>query len=128
MDKNSLQSFADRWLASWTGNRPDVLIDFYLQNAFYLDPAKPNGLSGRENILTYFKKLLQKNPNWKWTREEFFPTEKGFTLKWKAEIPIANENLILFGLDIVEMTGDKISRNEVYFDRYDLLMKMTINK
>ena len=128
MDKNSLQLFADRWLASWTGNRPDVLIDFYSQDAFYLDPAKPNGLSGRENILTYFKKLLQKNPNWKWTREEIFPTEKGFTLKWKAEIPIANENLILFGLDIVEMTGDKISRNEVYFDRYDLLMKMAINK
>ena len=128
MDKNSLQLFADRWLASWTGNRPDVLIDFYSQNAFYLDPAKPNGLSGRENILTYFKKLLQKNPNWKWAREEIFLTEKGFTLKWKAEIPIANENLILCGLDIVEMTGDKISRNEVYFDRYDLLTKMTINK
>ena len=128
MDKNSLQLFADRWLASWTGNRPDVLIDFYSQNAFYLDPAKPNGLSGRENILNYFKKLLQKNPNWKWTREEIFLTEKGFTLKWKAEIPILNENLILFGLDIVEMTDDKISRNEVYFDRYDFLMKMTINK
>ena len=128
MNENSLQSFADRWLSSWTGNRPDVLIDFYSQNAFYLDPAKPNGLSGRENILNYFKKLLQKNPNWKWTREEIFPTEKGFTLKWKAEIPIVNENLILFGLDIVEMTGDKISRNEVYFDRYDLLTKMTINK
>ena len=128
MDKNSLQLFADRWLASWTGNRPDVLIDFYSQDAFYLDPAKPNGLSGRENLLTYFKKLLQKNPNWKWTREEIFHTEKGFTLKWKAEIPIANENLILFGLDIVEMTDDKISRNEVYFDRYDLLTKMTINK
>ena len=128
MDKNSLQSFADCWLASWTGNKPDILIDFYSQNAFYLDPAKPSGLSGMENILNYFKKLLQKNPNWKWTREEIFPIEKGFTLKWKAEIPIANENLILCGLDIVEMTGDKISRNEVYFDRYDLLTKMTINK
>ena len=128
MNENSLQSFADSWLASWTGNRPDVLIEFYSQNAFYLDPAKPKGLSGKEDIFSYFKKLLQKNPNWKWTRKEIFPTEKGFTLKWKAEIPIENENLILFGLDIVEMTGDKISRNEVYFDRYDWLMKMTINK
>lgn len=123
-----LQTFTDQWLASWSGNRPDILLDFYTPDAFYLDPANPQGLSGKEQLSIYFKKLLGKNPGWKWTREEIFPTEKGFTLKWKAEIPIATETITLHGLDIVEMTGNKISRNEVYFDRHDWMLKMMHNK
>jgi len=125
MDKIVLQSFTEKWLSSWTGNQPEILLDFYTEDAFYSDPAKPNGLMGKEQLFAYFKKLLQRNPNWKWTIVEIFETEKGFTLKWKAEIPIGLENLIIYGLDIVEITNNKISRNEVYFDRHDWIMKMT---
>ena len=127
MEKKVVGSFVESWLASWTGNRPDILLDFYTQDAFYLDPVNPKGLRGKEELFAYFKKLLQKNPNWKWTVVEIFSTEKGFTIKWRAEIPVEQENLIIYGLDIVEMSGNKISRNEVYFDRYDWLMKMTKN-
>lgn len=125
MDKIELRSFTEKWLASWTGNQPEILLDFYSEDAFYSDPANPNGLKGKEQLFVYFKKLLQRNPNWKWTIEEVFKTEKGFTLKWKAEIPVELENLIIYGLDIVEMTNDKISRNEVYFDTHNWIMKMT---
>lgn len=125
MDKNLLSSFTEKWLSSWTGDHPETLIDFYTQDAFYLDPANPIGLKGKEHLFAYFRKLLQKNPNWKWIVKEIFATEKGFTLKWKAEIPIGQEKLIIYGLDIVELTDDKISRNEVYFDRHDWIMKMT---
>ena len=124
MKANVLHPFMDSWLASWTGNRPLILLNFYSQDAYYRDPVTPDGLRGREQISVYFKKLLQKNQNWKWTREEIFPTEKGFTLKWKAEIPLEEEILIIYGLDIVEITDNKISRNEVYFDRHDWLMKI----
>lgn len=125
MDKSMLPSFTDKWLASWRGNHPEILLDFYTEDSFYLDPANPNGLKGKEQIRIYFKKLLHRNPNWKWTAEEIFPTEKGFTLKWKAEIPVADENLFIYGLDIVELANDKISRNEVYFDRYDWVMMLS---
>lgn len=125
MDKNVLESFVEKWLCSWTGNQPEILLDFYTEDVFYSDPAKPNGLKGKEQLFEYFKKLLQKNPNWKWTMVEIFLTEKGFTLKWKAEIPIELENLIIYGLDIVEITNDKISRNEVYFDTHNWIIKMT---
>lgn len=125
MDKIVLQSFTEKWLSSWTGNQPEILLDFYSEDAFYSDPSNPNGLKGKEQLFVYFKKLLQRNPNWKWTIEEIFRTEKGFTLKWKAEIPVELENLIIYGLDIVEMTNDKISRNEVYFDTHNWIMKMT---
>lgn len=125
MDKIVLQSFTEKWLTSWTGNQPETLLDFYSEDAFYSEPAPPNGLKGKEQLSVYFKKLLQRNPNWKWTIVEIFSTEKGFTLKWKAEIPVELENLIIYGLDIVEITNDKISRNEVYFDTHNWIMKMT---
>lgn len=125
MDKIVLQSFTEKWLSSWTGNQPEILLDFYTEEAFYSDPATPNGLKGKEQLFAYFKKLLQRNPNWKWTIVEIFQTEKGFTLKWKAEIPFELENLIIHGLDIVEVTNGKISRNEVYFDTHNWILKMT---
>ena len=110
--------FASQWLAAWTGNRPDVLLDYYSEDAFYLDPAHPQGLRGKEALRAYLVKLLRKNPDWVWTPLEVIPTPKGFVLKWKATIPIVEKPvLVLEGLDIVELQTGKISRNEVFFDR-----------
>jgi len=39
-----------------------------------------------------------------------------FNLKWKLSIFINNETVIDYGVDIVEISNDKIIRNEVYFD------------
>lgn len=117
-------SFCNEWLSAWTGNRPATLLEFYTEDAFYLDPAYPDGLKGREQLSEYFIKLLGRNPDWKWEAVELFTTEKGFTLKWKAIIPVKNNQLITYGLDIVEMRGRQICRNEVYFDRVKWLELM----
>ena len=47
MELKAAQELCGRWLAAWTGNRPDVLIDFYSSDAFYSDPARWAGLRGR---------------------------------------------------------------------------------
>jgi hypothetical protein len=112
-----LNDFINNWLASWTGNNPNKLLPFYSENAFYLDPANPLGIKGKDNLSVYFSKLLSKNPDWIWKAEEIIPTEKGCTLKWKAQIFIGKESIILFGLDIIEIKNWEITRNEVYFDR-----------
>ena len=109
--------FCTNWLNSWTGNRPDLLLSFYSEDAFYSDPATRQGLKGHEQLLSYFTKLLKYNPNWKWKIVEIIETGKGFTLKWEATIPVGDKNIIEQGLDIVELENGKISRNEVYFDR-----------
>lgn len=111
------KEFIDQWLSTWTGNRPQKLLDFYTEEASYCDPANPVVLHGREQLEQYFTKLLRKNPNWVWTASEIIPTEKGCTLKWIAQIPVGEKLLEISGLDIVEFTNGKISRNEVYFDR-----------
>ncbi len=111
-----LEAWCDAWLQAWTGNQPDKLISFYHPEIYYRDPAHPEGLSGHARLKAYFEKLLAKNPNWVWRAVEIFPTLKGFTLKWDAEIPTAHGLVKEVGLDIVELSGDKILRNEVYFD------------
>ena len=68
-----------------------------------------------------FTKLLKKNPDWVWTTREVIPTAKGFVLKWIATIPVQSYSATIEGLDILELREDKITRNEVYFDRSALL-------
>lgn len=116
----NMNLFCKEWLNAWTGNNPEKLINFYSEDTFYRDPANPEGISGRELLLLYFKKLLKRNSNWKWELIELFHTDKGFNLKWKATIPIGSESIIEYGMDLVELDPSnkrKIKRNEVYFDR-----------
>ena len=121
MEREEALDFCARWLPAWRGNNPDALIQFYSDNALYIDPANKEGLKGREQILTYFKKLLAANPNWKWAPVDVFPTDLGFVAKWKATIPIGSEFITEYGMDIVEIERGRITRNEVYFDRSNLL-------
>ena len=118
------KAFADEWLDAWTGNKPDALLAYYTADAYYIDPAYPDGLRGHGQIAPYFRKLLSRNPDWRWEAVEIFTTANGFILKWRAIIPVRDTQLTLHGLDIVEMEGERISRNEVYFDRVPWLELM----
>lgn len=120
-----LKHFCNRWLSAWTGNQPEKLRQFYTSGAFYRDPARPTGILG-DQLLPYFTKLLAKNPDWKWEAVEIFETARGFCLKWKASIPVGTEVIVETGLDIVELDGEKISRNEVWFDRAALIAAMDL--
>ena len=39
------EAFCARWLPAWTGNRPEALLEFYARDAYYADPAVPDGRS-----------------------------------------------------------------------------------
>jgi hypothetical protein len=121
MDEAQIFELCKRWLPAWTGNNPEKLLEFYAEDAFYRDPARPQGLTGHSEIRSYFEKLLAANPDWVWEAVEAFPTERGFTLKWRATIPVGSETIVEYGLDIIEIGSGKVTRNEVYFDRTRLL-------
>jgi hypothetical protein len=40
------RAFAEKWLPAWSGNNPELLVSFYSQDAFYLDPGTPQGVRG----------------------------------------------------------------------------------
>jgi hypothetical protein len=121
MEREEILGFCGKWLPAWQGNKPGELVEFYSDDALYVDPANKNGLSGRDQIYPYFEKLLAANPNWKWEPIEVFPTHSGFVAKWKATILVGTEVITEYGMDIVDVERGKIKRNEVYFDRSGLL-------
>jgi hypothetical protein len=119
------RTFAERWLPAWTGNDPELLASFYSDDAVYLDPAIPEGIEGKPALLAYFRKLLGYNSSWVWTQIEGIPMEGGFLNKWLAQVPVGTKTLEIVGVCLVQLDANgKIKRNEVYFDRAQLLAEL----
>lgn len=125
MTKKEAKEFASKWLPAWTGNNPEKLAEFYSDDCLYLDPAIPSGVNGKTELLTYFKKLLSQNPAWVWTQIEPIPMEGGFLNKWLAKIPVGPKVVECIGVCFVQFDSQgKIKRNEVYFDRSELISEI----
>lgn len=120
------KEFVSKWLPAWTGNNPMLLVSFYSEDAFYLDPAVPNGIKGKAELTSYFSKLLAKNPDWIWEQIEAIPMLNGFLNKWRVRIPLNEQTLELTGVCLVQLRDGKIYRNEVYFDRTPWLKALKI--
>lgn len=119
------RAFAERWLPAWTGNDPARLAAFYSEDTFYLDPAVPEGIRGRPALQAHFRKLLARFPDWVWSQVEGIPMEAGFLNKWHARIPVGRTTIEVTGVCLVQLDADgRIRRNEVYFDRAELLSEM----
>jgi hypothetical protein len=121
LDPDQAREFASRWLPAWTGGDPEGLLAFYTDDAFYADPAVPDGVRGKEPLRRYFAKLLGTYPDWVWTHTGSTPIENGFLNHWHAEIPVNGETVACDGVCTVQMRDGLIERNEVFFDRSELL-------
>ena len=121
IDSDDARAFAERWLPAWSGNRPKLLASFYTDDAVYSDPAIPNGVQGRDAVLAYFTKLLARNPEWVWVHRGSIPLQDGFLNKWHASIPAAGQLIEADGVCTVQMRGELIYANHVFFDRAPLL-------
>ena len=129
LTKEQAGAFASRWLPTWTGNDPERLASFYSEDAFYSDPAIPEGVRGKEALIAYFRRLLSYNPDWIWTQIEGIPLEDGFLNKWLAKIPVGGRILEVVGVCFVQFDEmGLIRRNEVYFDRSALLSEISGSK
>lgn len=127
--RQEARQFAERWLPAWSGNEPERLAAFYADDAFYLDPGIPDGVQGKPALLTYFRKLLAYNPNWRWRQLEGIPMQDGFLNKWQADIPVSGSCLSIVGVCLVQLNAaGLIRRNEVYFDRSALLAAIAAHR
>ncbi len=124
MTRNDALHLCQSWLPLWTGNQPERLADAYSEDVFYRDPARPEGIHGKARLLSYFTKLLPPFPDWVWEVDDVFPIDGGFTLRWKATIPMGDTVIRETGMDLVLVQEGKIVRNEVYFDRSAMLAAM----
>jgi len=121
MNAEEARAFAGRWLPAWTGNRPELLVSFYTQDALYSDPAIPDGVRGHDALLAYFTRLLSRNPNWVWVHRASVPMQDGFLNRWQASIPVAERTIEVEGVCTVQLRDGLLYANHVFFDRSDLL-------
>lgn len=121
MDPAAATEFALLWLPAWTGNEPQLLLSFYAIDAFYSDPAVPEGLTGHAELAPYFDKLLGRFPAWTWRQTRSLPLPGGFLNYWDATIPVRQGEIALSGVCTVQIEGGLIVRNEVFFDRSRLV-------
>ena len=121
LDAGPARAFAERWLPAWSGNRPELLVSFYTDDAFYADPGVPAGVRGRDALLAYFRKLLGRNPDWVWTHRDAVPLRDGFLNHWHAAIPVGTRSVEVDGVCSVQLRAGRIYANQVFFDRSELL-------
>ena len=129
LSQSEARHFAENWLPAWSGNNPELLASFYSDDALYLDPGVPKGIAGKPALLVYFTKLLSHNPEWVWSQIEGIPLEGGFLNKWLAKIPVGTKIIEVVGVCFVQLdSAGKIRRNEVYFDRSELLAEIATQR
>ena len=112
LEPDEARGFADRWLPAWTGNRPQHLLSFYADDAFYSDPTVPEGLRGKPALTQYFTRLLAHYPDWAWEHERSVALLDGFLNYWRATLPVEGEVGLWRGICTVQIRNDLIYRNE----------------
>lgn len=115
------KTFVQKWFPAWVGGKPaaEKLLEFYSDNVVYVDPNVPRGLKGKDELRPHFEAMLANFPDWAFEIVAIYPTEKGFVLNWKANIPLRNGRTLkdFHGVDILEFDAKgKIQRHEDYYD------------
>jgi ketosteroid isomerase-like protein len=124
MDREEAVRFAERFLSAWNSQEVDSVLSCYTEDCIYLDPNTRGAVKGHESLRKYLSKLFQQ---WKmhWSLREFFlfDDQNGGAFLWHVELtPAAGGKTIeVNGMDLVVVQGERMCRNEVYFDRMALV-------
>jgi ketosteroid isomerase-like protein len=128
MDHARAVEVAERLLDAWNSQDVETVVDCYTEDVRYLDPNTRGYVEGREALRSYLTKLFGA---WEmhWSLREAFPLrgEDGAAVLWSANLRRAGEeaDVEVGGMDLALVAeGDRLSRNEVYFDRARLAALM----
>jgi steroid delta-isomerase-like uncharacterized protein len=120
MDHAKMLQLADDFLAAWNSQDVEKVVATYTDDVVYLDPNTRGAVKGSDDLRRYLEKLFAA---WEmtWALKEAFLLEggDGCAVLWHATIKKpGGEKVVEFdGMDLVQVRDDRISRNEVYFDR-----------
>jgi ketosteroid isomerase-like protein len=121
MRKDELESLTKRVLEAWTSQDVEAVVGCYTDDLEYLDPNTRGEVNGADAMRRYLTKLFEA---WEmtWTLREAHISaddENIGSFGWHATFrrPGGGEQAEADGMDLVVLEGDRIKRNEVYFDR-----------
>jgi len=107
-------------LSAWNRQDVEAVVACYTEDCVYLDPNTRGPVVGRDAFRRYLSRLFQRW-NMHWSLREFFLFQDGSggAFLWHAQLTPASggKTAEIDGMDLVMLRGEKLSRNEVYFDR-----------
>ena len=115
-----LAEIEDRLIASWNAQDVEAVVACYSDDVRYVDPNTRGAVEGADAMRRYLTKLFAR---WEmhWTIKERFPLSgvHGAAALWRASfrVPGDSRSVAVDGMDLVVIEGDRVKRNEVYFDR-----------
>jgi ketosteroid isomerase-like protein len=118
--RQDLGRLAERMLDAWTSQDVERVLACYTDDLVYRDPNTRGEVRGAEAMRRYLRKLFA---SWvmTWSLRELRPLagDDGCALLWRATFRKADgtDTVEADGMDLVVLRGDRIERNEVWFDR-----------
>jgi ketosteroid isomerase-like protein len=120
MDENHLQQLVDRFLKAWNSQDVESVVACYTDDLTYRDPNTRGAVQGADAMRRYLTKLFAA---WEmhWSSREIFRLEHidGGAFLWHATFQKTGDDRVVEadGMDLAIIRGDRLERNEVYFDR-----------
>lgn len=120
MDRKQLDGLTADFLDAWNAQDVERVVACYTEDVSYRDPNTEGAVQGRDALRRYLRKLFG---SWQmtWARREAFELagDGGVAFLWRATFrrPGKPEAIEVDGMDLAVLRGDRLARNEVYFDR-----------
>jgi len=124
MEQEAMRERAAAVLSAWNSHDVDRVLACYTEDCVYRDPNTRGAVAGREALRRYLTRLFR---DWRmhWSLREFFPFADGSdgAFLWDAKLTPAagGKTAEISGMDLVLLRGERLVRNEVYFDRMALV-------
>ena len=120
MASTSHERIARQVLEAWNTHDVERVVACYTPDLVYRDPGTRGYVRGADALRRYLTKMFA---SWRmhWSAREVFPLEgtNGAAFLWRAMLtPLGSETTLeVEGMDLVVLEGERLKRNEVYFDR-----------
>ena len=121
MKQEELREFAQGFLDAWNTQEVERVVGVYTDDVVYLDPNTRGEVNGADALRRYLTKLFEAwDMEWSFKQGHIAAeNENVATVLWHATLRRdgGEKEVEVDGMDLVVVEGDRILRNEVYFDR-----------
>ena len=126
MERQEIRKLTETVLTAWNSQDVNKVLSCYTEDCVYQDPNTRGPVVGHDALRRYLGRLFEA---WKmhWSMREFFPFAdgNGGAFLWHAQLTPASGGKAaeIDGMDLALVRGERLCRNEVYFDRALLFSK-----
>jgi ketosteroid isomerase-like protein len=124
MNEQRMYELAQAFLEAWNTQDVQSVLNTYTPDVVYLDPGTRGEVQGAEPMRRYLTRLFELwQMSWSLREAHLFASGDGCAVLWHAELARKGgaKKVEIDGMDLVLVRDDRIMRNEVYFDRAQLL-------